>query len=287
MSTAKILRRLLANGEIIVAPGAYDAWSARLIAEAGFKAVYMTGYGVSASEIGKPDIGLLTMTEMALAVKNIVNASGNIPVIADADNGYGGIMNVMRTVEEYERAGVAALQLEDQVIPKRCGHMEGKEVIPKEEMIAKIKAAVAARKNPDLCIVARTDARAVNGLEDALDRALAYEKAGADIIFIEAPQSVEEMRKIAQTIKAPLLANMVENGKTPLLNSSELKKVGYRIVIYPVAPLYTATKAIIDFCNQLKKDQTSANSLSNMVDFPTFNKLIHLDDIRNEEKRFL
>jgi len=287
MSTAKVLRELLASGEIIVAPGAYDAWSARLIAESGFKAVYMTGYGVSASEIGKPDIGLLTMTEMVTAVKNIVNAAGDKPVIADADNGYGGIMNVMRTVEEYERAGVAALQLEDQVIPKRCGHIEGKEVIPKAEMIAKIKAAVAARKNPDLCIIARTDARAVNGLEDALDRALAYEKAGADIIFVEAPQSVEEMQKIAQTIKAPLLANMVENGKTPLLKTWELEKIGYRMVIYPVAPLYTATKAIIDFCNRLKRDQTTATSLNEMVDFPTFNQLIHLDDIRNEEKRFL
>lgn len=287
MTTAKKLRELLTSGEIITAPGAYDAWSARLIAESGFKAVYMTGYGVSASEIGKPDIGLLTLTEMALAAKNIVNAAGDTPVMADADNGYGGVMNVMRTVEEYERAGVAAIQLEDQVTPKRCGHMEGKEVITKEEMIIKIKAAVAARKNPDLCIIARTDARAVNGFEDALDRVLAYEKAGADIIFFEAPQSTEEMKKVAEAIKSPLLANMVEKGKTPLLRTDELEKLGYSIAIYPVSALYAATKSIIDFCSKLKEDKTSATSLDNMVDFPTFNSMIHLHEIREQEKKFL
>lgn len=283
---SKKLRELLESGKIVVAPGAYDAWSARLIAESGFDAVYATGYGISASVLGKPDIGLLTLTEMSTAVKNMVNAAGDTPVIADADNGYGGTMNVMRTVEEYEKAGVAAIQFEDQVTPKRCGHMEGKEVIPKEEMIAKIKAAISARKDFDFLIIARTDARAVNGFEDALERALAYDKAGADIIFFEAPQSIEEMKKVSELIKKPLLANMVERGKTPLLKNNELQDLGYSIAIYPVSPLYTVTKSIMEFLESLKRDKTSSTSLDRMVDFPTFNKMIHLDEIRDLEKKF-
>lgn len=284
---SKKLKELLESGEIIVAPGAYDAWSARLIAESGFKAVYMTGYGVSASVLGKPDIGLITLTEMATAAKNIVNACGEIPVIADGDNGYGGVMSVMRSVVEYEIAGVAAIQLEDQVTPKRCGHMEGKEVISKEDMVFKIKAALHARKDPDFLIIARTDARAVNGFEDALDRALAYEKAGADIVFFEAPQSIEEMKVVAQTIKSPLMANMVEKGKTPLLKTNDLQDLGYKIAIYPVAPLYSATKAMLEFYDKLKEDKTSSTSLDKMVDFPTFNRMIHLQEIRDLEKKFL
>jgi methylisocitrate lyase len=287
MTAAKKLRELLAENKIIVAPGAYDAWSAKLIAKSGFQAVYMTGYGVSASVLGKPDIGLITLTEMVTAAKNIVDAAGDIPVIADADNGYGGNLNVMRTVQEYERAGVAAIQLEDQVTPKRCGHMEGKEIVSKEEMVSKIKAAVAARKDPDVCIIARTDARAVNGFEDALGRAMAYEEAGADIIFLEAPQSVDEMKKVAESIKSPLLANMVEKGKTPLLKNSELEGIGYKIAIYPVSPLYAATKAIIDLCRSIKDDDTSSTSLDKMVDFPTFNNMINLQELRELEKSFL
>lgn len=287
MTTAKKLRELLAENKIIVAPGAYDAWSAKLIVKSGFQAVYMTGYGVSASVLGKPDIGLITLTEMVTAAKNIVDAAGDTPVIADADNGYGGNLNVMRTVQEYERAGVAAIQLEDQVTPKRCGHMEGKEIISKEEMVSKIKAAVAARKNPDLCIIARTDARAVNGFDDALERAMAYEKAGADIIFLEAPQSVDEMKKVSQSINVPLLANMVERGKTPLLKNDELESIGYKIAIYPVSPLYAATKAVLDILSNIKEDDTSSASLDNMVDFPTFNNMINLKELRELEKSFL
>jgi methylisocitrate lyase len=287
MTAAKKLRELLAENKIIVAPGAYDAWSAKLIAKSGFRAVYMTGYGVSASVLGKPDIGLITLTEMATAAKNIVDAAGGIPVIADADNGYGGNLNVMRTVQEYERAGVAAIQLEDQVTPKRCGHMEGKEIVSKEEMVSKIKAAVAARKDLDVCIIARTDARAVNGFEDALERAMAYEDAGADIIFLEAPQSVDEMKKVAESIKSPLLANMVEKGKTPLLKNSELEDIGYKIAIYPVSLLYAATKAIIDLCGCIKDDDTSSTSLDKMVDFPMFNNMINLQELRELEKSFL
>ena len=286
MTAAKKLRELLKGNETIMAPGAYDAWTARLIAESGFPAVYMTGYGVSASVLGKPDIGLITLTEMVEMARNIVAASGDTPVIADADNGYGGLMNVMRTVELYEQAGVAAIQLEDQVTPKRCGHMEGKEVILKDEMVAKIRAAVAARKDPDFCILARTDARAVLGFDEALDRALAYQEAGADIIFFEAPRTVEEMRTVGKTLRVPLLANMVERGKTPLLTTQELFEIGYRVAIYPVSSLYIATKAVREFLGRLAKDKTSETSLDHMVDFPTFNRMIHLDEIRALEKSF-
>ena len=285
MTTRKALRQMLNNKEKVMAPGAYDAWSAKLIENAGFPAVYMTGYGVSASVLGKPDIGLLTLSEMVTSVKNIV-ASVNIPVIADADNGYGGTLNVVRTTEEYEQVGVAAIQFEDQVTPKRCGHMEGKEVIPMEEMVAKVKAAVYARKDPDFVIIARTDARAVLGFDEALRRAKAYEAAGADVIFFEAPQSLDEMKIVAQEIKVPLLANMVEKGKTPLTKATELNEIGYNIIIYPVSLLYNATKAIQDMLIQLKQDETTSNMLDKLVSFPEFNATIKLDELRDLEKSF-
>lgn len=223
LNNARKLRQLLSGTDLIIAPGVYDAFSARIVAETGFPAVYMSGACVAHSMLGKPDIGLTTLTEMATAAKNIVLAAGETPVIADADNGYGGLLNVMRTVNEYECAGVACIQLEDQVFPKRCGHMEGKEVIPKDEMIAKIKAAIAARNNPDTVIMARTDARAGTGFDDALDRAKAYAQAGADVIFFEAPESVDEMRLINRAIDIPLLVNMVEMGKTSLMSKQELE----------------------------------------------------------------
>lgn len=285
MSTRKVLREMLNKRSTIMAPGAYDPWTAKLIEKAGFPAVYMTGYGVSAAVLGKPDIGLLTLTEMVTAAKNIV-AAVNIPVIADADNGYGGSLNVVRTVQEYEQAGVAAIQLEDQVTPKRCGHMEGKEVISMEEMVAKIKAAVYARKDPDTVIIARTDARAAISFDEALKRAKAYEAAGADVIFFEAPQSVEEMKIVASEIKVPLLANMVEKGKTPLTKASKLNEMGYSIIIYPVSLLYAATKTIQDFLAQLKTDETTAALLDRMVTFPEFNSAIELDELRKLEKSF-
>lgn len=280
-----MLRKMLKEPGIIIAPGAYDAWSARLIEKAEFSAVYMTGYGVSASLIGKPDIGLLTMSEMVMQAKNISSAIG-IPLIADGDNGYGGTLNVIRTVQEYEQAGVAAIQLEDQVLPKRCGHMEGKQVTSKDEMIAKIKAAVYARQEEDFVIIARTDARAVNGFEDALDRVKDYVEAGADVIFFEAPESEDEMKKVSEIIKVPLLANMVENGKTPFLKERKLDKMGYKIAIYPVSILYTATKAILDLLEGFKKDGTTLTYLDHMVDFPTFNEIIGVKEARNLEKYF-
>lgn len=281
----KQLRRLLNEPGIIRAPGAYDAWSARLIEQAGFPAVYMTGYGVSASAIGRPDIGLLTMTEMAAQAKNMASAI-KIPLIADADNGYGGVLNVARTVHEYARAGVAAIQLEDQVIPKRCGHMEGKQLISQEEMVAKVKAAAYARTEQDIVIIARTDARAVTGMEDALNRAKSYAEAGADVIFVEAPQSVEEMKQITQAVQRPLLANMVEHGKTPFLDGMQLERVGYKIAIYPVSLLYAATHALTECLQSLRNHDTTGHYRQHMASFPDFNELIGLSAERELEKRF-
>lgn len=283
MSAGKALKELINQDGYVVTAGAYDAWSAKLIELSGFSCIIMSGYGVSASTLGKPDVGLVTLTEMSNQLRNITQAV-NIPVIADGDNGYGGLLNVIRTVELYEQAGAAAILLEDQVIPKRCGHMEGKEVIPKEEMIAKIKAAVHARKDPNFMIIGRTDARAVNGFEDALNRSIAYEKAGADIIFLEAPETVGEMIELHKHIKAPTLANMVEKGKTPLLNGRELNDIGYKIVIYPVSSLYCATKAILDLMKLIKESDTTKFALDKMISFEDFNKMISLDELRNLEK---
>ena len=285
MSRAKKLRELLAGNKIIMAPGAYDAWSARLVEKAGFPVVYMTGYGVSASVLGRPDIGLISMQEMAEAAKNICNCT-TVPVIADADNGYGNSLNVIRTVTEYEMAGVAGIQLEDQVMPKRCGHMEGKQVIPKEEMVAKIRAAVYARKNPDTVIIARTDAIAVNGYEDAIDRAQAYRAAGADVVFVEALQSQEQVEQTQKLVDAPLFANMVEHGKTPLDTADNLYAMGFRIAIYPLVTLYTATKAITDVLSVLKEKEDLRPCMEYEVDFPSFNNMIGLPEIRALEKSF-
>jgi methylisocitrate lyase len=280
---AKRFRELLRQPGIVRAPGAFDAWSARLVESVGFPAVYMTGYGASASVIGQPDIGLMTMTEMATHAKNMAVAV-DIPLIADGDTGYGGVLNVIRTVQEYERAGIAAIQLEDQIFPKRCGHMEGKQLISKEDMVAKIRAAVSARRSEDFVIIARTDARAVAGLEEATHRARAYADAGADVIFVEAPQTVDEMKEIARAVKSPLMANMVEKGKTPFLTAGELERLGYKVVIYPVSTLYTATKALLELLRRLKEDDTTANGLDEMVTFGEFNDLIGVDKMRALEK---
>lgn len=281
----KRLRELLRSPGIIRAPGAFDAWSARLVEMAGFQAVYMTGYGASASVIGQPDIGLMTMSEVVVQAKNMASAV-DIPFIADGDTGYGGVINVIRTVQEFETAGVAGLQLEDQVFPKRCGHMEGKQLISKEEMTGKIRAAVYARKSEDFIIVARTDARAVTGLKDAIVRALAYAEAGADVLFVEAPQTVEEMEEIAGVIKLPLVANMVEKGKTPFLTADELERIGYKIAIYPVSTLYAATKAMMKVLKQLKEEGSTENCLEDLVGFEEFNNLVGVETMRVLEKKF-
>ncbi|WP_188397818.1 oxaloacetate decarboxylase [Sporomusa sp. GT1] len=286
MKQRKVLRELLCDKAILVAPGAHDALTARVVEKCGFSAVYMTGYGQAASALGKPDIGLLSMTEMLDRARKMVSAV-NIPVIADADTGFGNAVGLMRTVEEYEAAGVAAIQLEDQVAPKRCGHMSGRKVVSLEQMVGKIKAAIAARKDADMCIIARTDARTVHGIDEALRRAKAYEAAGADIIFVESVESVEEMRLVNSTIKIPSLANMVEGGRTPLIPNKELQEVGYRLVIYPTASTYVTAKAMFQLMQQLKADGTTATSMDNMIVFSEFNQLVGLQDFGKIEDEFV
>lgn len=285
MNTAAKMRELLSTKKMVVAPGAHDAMTAKVIGRLGFDAVYMTGYGQSASHLGQPDVGLLTMTEMVARANAIVEAAG-VPVIADADTGFGNAVNVMRTVREYEKAGVAVIQLEDQVMPKKCGHMVGREIVSKEEMVGKIKAAVDTRVNPDFMIMARTDARTTKGIEEALERGLAYKEAGADIIFIESPEGEEEMKRINETIPGYTLANMVEGGRTPLLKNAALEALGYNITIYPTASIYVATKAMVDLWTALKNDDTTAGVIDTMVTFSEFNDLMGLEKIREVEHNY-
>lgn len=284
-NTTKI-RQLLQQKNLIVAPGAHDALTAKIIANAGFDAVYMTGYGQAASHLGCPDVGLLTMTEMAARAGAIVEACG-IPVIADADTGFGNAVNVKRTLREYEKAGVAVIQLEDQVMPKKCGHMTGRQVITKDEMVGKIKAAADTRTDPDMMIMARTDARTVLGIDEAIERGFAYQEAGADILFIESPENEDEMKRIATSFKVPTLANMVEGGRTPLLTNGRLEEIGYSVVIYPTASIYVTTKAMVMLMEALKKDGTTKNYIGNMIPFPEFNKLIGLPEVRETEAIYL
>ncbi len=291
MRTTTRLRELLAGPDLIVAPGAYDALSARLIAQAGFPAVYMTGFGTAASVLGQPDVGLLTMSEMvsrAAAIAAVIaSVVGDLPLIADADTGYGNPINVRRTIREYERAGVAGVHIEDQVWPKKCGHMEGKQVIPKDEMVQKVRAAVEARQDPDFVIIARTDANAVHGLEDAIRRGKAYHEAGADVIFIEAPRSMTELRSIAQAFPGvPLLFNWAESGKTPPLPLEEIRTLGFKLVIFPVSLLFAATYSMLGLLEVLQQGQTPASFASQMVTFSQFTDHIGLPDIQALEKRY-
>jgi carboxyvinyl-carboxyphosphonate phosphorylmutase len=237
------LRQLLAAPGIVVAPGAYDGFSARLVEAAGYQACYMTGAGTAASHLGQPDLGLATLTEMADHARHLA-AAISLPLIADADTGYGNALNVVRTVREYERAGVAGLHLEDQVAPKKCGHIAGKQVIPAKEFAEKVRAASEHRTDDDFVIIARTDARAVTGLDDAIERGNRYAEAGADLIFVEAPQSLEEIERVTREVKAPLLANMVAGGRTPAVTVKELERLGFKLVIFPGVCMAAAIPAI-------------------------------------------
>ena len=263
MRTTTQLRQMLREPGIIVAPGAYDGFSARLIESAGFRAVYMTGAGTAASHLGQPDLGLATLTEMASHASHLASAV-SLPLIADADTGYGNALNVVRTVREYEKAGVAGLHIEDQVAPKKCGHIAGKQVIPAKEFAEKIRAAVEFRTDPDFVIIARTDARAVTGLDDAIERANRYAEAGADVIFVEAPQSHDEIARITREVKAPLLANMVPGGKTPAVTVADLERLGFKIVIFPCVCMGAAIPAMEQALAALKTTGADASALSPM-----------------------
>jgi carboxyvinyl-carboxyphosphonate phosphorylmutase len=280
------LRALLESGQTIVAPGAFDSLSARLVEEAGFPVVYMTGFGTSASLIGRPDVGLLTMTEMAGHAGRIA-ACVDIPVIADADTGYGNPLNVIRTVGAYEAAGVAGIHIEDQVAPKKCGHLEGKQVIPAEEMAQKIRAAVEARAQPEFVIIARTDARAVEGLEQALQRGRMYREAGADVLFIEALTSEAEAEEAVRAFPGvPLLFNWAEGGKTPPISLDRLRELGYRIVIFPLSTLLAATGAMRRILQEIARAGTPAAAIRELPTFAEFVDFIGLPQVRQAEQRY-
>ena len=279
------LRRLLDRPGPLVAPGAYDALSARLVEQAGFDAVYMTGFGTTASLIGRPDVGLLTGTEMVDNARRIVSAV-DVPVIADADTGYGNAVNVLRTVQLYEQAGVAGIQLEDQVTPKKCGHMNDKQVIGTAEMTGKIRAAVDARRDPDLVVIARTDAVAVSGVDDAVARGRAYADAGADLLFVEAPTSEEDIARIAGELSgvAPLVFNWAEGGKTPPLSLERIGELGFALVIYPIGTLLAATAGLRSLLAGLKAD--GVPPLDGLPTFGEFTDLVGLPEVQQLEQRF-
>jgi carboxyvinyl-carboxyphosphonate phosphorylmutase len=280
------LRQLIAAKEIIVAPGAYDALSARIIEQAGFPAVYMTGFGTTASLIGRPDVGLLTMSEMAGNARRMAEAIG-VPLIADADTGYGNPLNVIRTVREYELAGVSAIHIEDQITPKKCGHMDNKQVIAPAGMVEKIRAAIEARRSSDFVIIARTDARGVEGIDSALRRARMYREAGADVLFVEAPQSEREVELVATALAdAPLLFNFAEGGKTPPITLERLGELGYRIVIFPIAALLAAATAVRRVAAEIHAHGTPAALLPELISFTEFNQMIGLPEIQQLEQRF-
>jgi 2-methylisocitrate lyase-like PEP mutase family enzyme len=280
------LRALLESGQTVVAPGAFDPLAARLVEEAGFPAVYMTGFGTSAALIGRPDVGLLTMTEMAASAGRIADCV-DIPVIADADTGYGNPLNVIRTVGAYEAAGVAGIHIEDQVAPKKCGHMEGKLVVGAQEMAAKVRAAVEARAQPEFVIIARTDARAVEGLEQALERARLYREAGADALFIEALVSEAEVEEAARAFPGvPLLFNWAEGGKTPPVSLARLTELGYRIVIFPISTLLAATAAMRAILREIAVSGTPAAALADLPTFGEFVDFIGLPQVREAEQRY-
>ena len=265
MRASRELRELLRAGDVVVAPGVYDGLSARLVARAGFPAAYATGGGIARS-MGYPDLGLLSLSEIASRLANIVEHAG-IPVIADADTGYGNALNAQRAVREFERAGVAALHLEDQTFPKRCGHYDDKSVVPTAEMAQKLRAAREAMTDSDIVLIARTDALAVEGLDAAVERAQAYAAAGADVIFIEAPVSVEQIAAIARRVPQPKLINMFQGGKTPLLPVARLKALGYQIVIIPSDLQRAAIRAMDDVLAAIARDGSSAALAERMASF--------------------
>lgn len=279
------LRARLREKKILMAPGAHDGLCAKIFQQAGFEAIYMSGFANSASLLGRPDVGLLDYTEMlerATALADCVD----IPIIADGDTGYGNAINVGRTVKGYEKAGVSAIQLEDQVAPKKCGHMTGREVISSDEMVGKIKAACDARTDDDFMIMARTDARTNLGIDAAVERALRYEEAGADIIFVESPESVEEMKKITSSFKVPTVANMVEFGRTPLLSAAELQELGYSIMAIPVMSTFVIAKAVKEAAEIMWREGATKNILDRVISFKDFTGLLGLPDVRAMEEKY-
>ena len=286
MNLRQSLKKLLNRKQLLVAPGCFDGLSARLVQEAGFEAAYLSG-GAIARSMGIPDIGLVTMSESIERAAQIVSAI-QIPVIADADTGYGNAVNLVRSVREFERIGVAAIHIEDQITPKRCGHLDGKEVISRAEMEMKLKAALDTRTDPDFCIIARTDARGVHGLEDAIGRAQAFAKLGVDAIFVEAPQSESELAEIPKRLPdVPLLVNVFKGGKTPMLPMERLQQMGYRIAIYPSETQRAAIHAMRSVLTTLKREGTTESIDASLTTFKERDKVVGLDDWQKIEHTYL
>lgn len=277
--------RLADTNDIIILPGVYDALTAKIAEDVGFETAFQTGYGTSASLLGMPDFGFLNAGETLENAKRIIN-SVNIPILVDIDTGYGNPLNVWKIVKDLERIGAKGIFLEDQVWPKRCGHMAGKTVIPKEDYILKLNAAMDAREDNEFIIVARTDSLAQFGIEEAIERGKEYKRIGADVIFIEAPKSLDQMELIAKEIKAPLLANMIEEGITPNLTAEQLRKMGFKMVVFPLSALYSATFAIKQTLQTLKKTGTTKELKNKMITFQEFNDLVNLSVYRKLEKKY-
>ena len=285
MRTTTKFRQLLNQPGIIQAPGSYDCLTAKLIQQAGFPAVYMTGAGTSVAQLGYPDLGLATMTDMIANAASITDIL-DVPLIADADTGYGGILNVRRTVRQYERAGVAAIHIEDQEMPKRCGHLDDKKVVSTEDMVQKIRAAVDSRTDDDFTIIVRTDSIAVTGWEDAMVRCEEYIKAGADALFVEALRTSEEVEQVGKNISVPLLYNFVESGKSPLLSAADLEKFGFKIVIYPASALLAVTRVVEKIMAQLKETGTTAHLIDDMVSLEACFEVVGLSEMLAEDAQF-
>ena len=282
----KSIRKLLNDkSKSLVIPGVYDAIGAKIVEKVGFEAMFQTGYGTSAALLGMPDYGFIGSTETVDNARRICHAV-SVPVIVDADTGYGNALSVDKLVRELEASGASGIFLEDQKWPKRCGHMQGKEVIPKDEYAEKLQAAINARSNEDFIIVARTDARATEGLDKAIERGLYYNKIGADVIFIEAPKTIQEMKKIGNAINAPLVANMIEGGATPISSASQLREMGYKIILYPLSVLFSNTYATLQILKELKRAGTTKKLQKRMVNFDQFNDIVELSKYKKLEKQY-
>ncbi|HKJ00238.1 MAG TPA: isocitrate lyase/PEP mutase family protein [bacterium] len=279
------LRQLIEGKQILIAPGAYDPYLARCVQIAGFDAVYMTGAGVSHSSLGMPDLGLLTFSEMVDRAARIADAV-EIPLFADADTGYGNALNVMRTVRAYERAGVAGLHIEDQEMPKKCGHFDEKRVIPLPEMLGKLKAALDARTDPDFIVIARTDARTALGFSEALERGQAFAEVGVDMVFVESPTSEDELAQVGQAIHKPLLANMVETGKTPILPAERLQALGFAAAIYPGALGRFIGKQVLEFLRRFRTEGTTLSQMERMLSFTEQNEIVDLPRFKELAKKY-
>ena len=277
--------RLLNQPDIIVAPGAYDCLTAKIIEQAGFPAVYMTGAGTSVARLGQPDLALATMTEM-LANASAIAETVNVPVIADADTGYGGVLNVGRTVRQYERTGVAAIHIEDQESPKRCGHLDNKRVIPAGDMVQKIHAAVDARVDPEFTIIVRTDALAVTGWDDTMERCDAYVEAGADVLFVEAVRSKKEAQDVVSRFDVPLLYNFVETGKSPLIPATELQGLGFKLVIFPASALMLVTRAVAGLMDEIKTHGTTSHMMNQMASLEECFNLVGMAELLAQDAKY-